>query len=160
MITFFVPGQPVGKGRPRIGKVGQHARMFTPAKTANYEDTVRYAAHQAMGGGLPLFGPVRVRLDIRLQIPASWSGVKQRRAAAGGELPTTKPDIDNVEKAIFDACNGILWRDDVQVVEVTKRKRYSLQPGVSVEAEAVDLRESERQGELLPAPVEAAEGAF
>ncbi|MEM5617407.1 RusA family crossover junction endodeoxyribonuclease [Pseudomonas aeruginosa] len=34
---FTVPGEPVGKGRPRIGRVAGHARMFTPAKTANYE---------------------------------------------------------------------------------------------------------------------------
>ena len=39
-IHFHIPGQPVGKGRPRIGKVGAHARMFTPAKTVNYESTV------------------------------------------------------------------------------------------------------------------------
>lgn len=135
MISFTVPGQPVGKGRPRIGKVGQHARMFTPAKTANYEDSVRYAAHQAMGGGLPLFCAVRVRLEIRVQIPASWSVKKQGRAAAGEEHPTTKPDIDNVEKAIFDAMNGVVWRDDVQVVEVSKRKCYSHTPGVTVSVE-------------------------
>lgn len=109
--------------------------MFTPAKTANYEDSVRYAAHQAMGGGLPLFGAVRVSLEIRVQIPASWSARKQGRAAAGEEHPTTKPDIDNVEKAIFDAMNGIVWRDDVQVVEVAKRKFYSHTPGVTVSVE-------------------------
>lgn len=147
MIAFTVPGQPVGKGRPRIGKVGQHARMFTPAKTANYEDTVRYAAHQAMGGGLPLLCPARVRLDIVLQIPASWSLRKQQRAADGLEYPTTKPDIDNVEKAIFDACNGIVWRDDVQVVEVEKRKRYGRAPGVAVHV--WPIVEPARQTEML-----------
>lgn len=132
MIEFMVPGQPVGKGRPRIGRVGPHARMFTPAKTANYEDSVRYAAHHAMGGRLPLFGPVRVRMEIALQIPASWSGKKQQRAAEGLEHPTTKPDSDNVIKAIFDACNGVTWRDDVQVVELAMCKRYARAPGVRV----------------------------
>ncbi|HFX1196683.1 TPA: RusA family crossover junction endodeoxyribonuclease, partial [Pseudomonas aeruginosa] len=29
-VMFTVPGEPVGKGRPRIGRVGAHARMFTP----------------------------------------------------------------------------------------------------------------------------------
>lgn len=149
MIRFTVPGQPVGKGRPRIGKVGQHARMFTPAKTANYEDSVRYAAHQAMGGGLPLLGPARVRLDIVLQIPASWSARKQQRAVDGAEHPTTKPDIDNIEKAIFDACNGIVWRDDVQVVHVEKWKRYGRAPGVTVHVWPVMA--IEHQGELLGA---------
>lgn len=39
-VMFTVPGEPVGKGRPRIGRVGAHARMFTPAKTANYEGLI------------------------------------------------------------------------------------------------------------------------
>ena len=29
--------------------------------------------------------------------------------------------------------NGVAWRDDVQVVQVTKRKRYAPLPGVYVE---------------------------
>ena len=49
-IHFHIPGQPVGKGRPRIGKVGAHARMFKPAKTVSYESTVALFAAQAMAG--------------------------------------------------------------------------------------------------------------
>ena len=49
-IVFTVPGEPQGKGRPRIGRVGQHARMFTPAKTVAYEGLVALAAQEAMQG--------------------------------------------------------------------------------------------------------------
>ena len=132
MIAFTVPGQPVGKGRPRIGNVGAHARMFTPAKTVSYEGLVAHAAHQAMQGRPLLQGAVRVLMHIDVQIPASWSKRKQAQAMTGEIRPTTKPDIDNIEKAIFDACNGVTWRDDVQVVEVSKAKRYSAAPGVRV----------------------------
>lgn len=133
ILTFTVPGQAVGKGRPRIGKVGGFSRMFTPEKTVSYESLVGYSAAQAMAGRALIEGPVSVRLHIGVQIPASWSGAKQRRALAGLELPTTKPDIDNVEKAIFDGMNGVVWKDDVQVVDVTKSKRYASVPGVMVE---------------------------
>lgn len=135
MIVFHVPGQPVGKGRPRIGRVAGHARMFTPEKTASYESTVKLFASQAMAGRPLLDGAVRVTLHIACQIPASWSQKKQASAAAGGVMPTTKPDVDNVEKAIFDAMNGIVWKDDVQVVSVVKDKRYGSAPGVSVRVE-------------------------
>ena len=37
----------------------------------------------------------------------------------------TKPDIDNLIKAILDAGNGVLWHDDNQVVSVNAAKRYS-----------------------------------
>ncbi|WP_049288852.1 RusA family crossover junction endodeoxyribonuclease, partial [Pseudomonas aeruginosa] len=46
-VMFTVPGEPVGKGRPRIGRVGAHARMFTPAKTANYEGLIAHSGQQA-----------------------------------------------------------------------------------------------------------------
>lgn len=137
MIHFFVPGQPVGKGRPRIGKVGQHARMFTPSKTVAYEGLIAHAAMAAMAGA-PLFeGPVGCELTIHCAVPQSWSGKKQRSALASEILPTSKPDIDNVVKAIFDGCNGVLWRDDVLVVELAVSKRYAATPGVYVKAWAL-----------------------
>lgn len=135
MITFTIPGQPVGKGRPRVGKVGGFSRLYTPEKTVSYESLVGYSAAQAMAGRPLVDGAVSVRLHIAVQIPASWSKAKQQRALAGQEFPTTKPDIDNVEKAVFDGMNGVVWKDDVQVVEVAKSKRYSLTPGVTVEVQ-------------------------
>lgn len=131
-VTFTVPGQPVGKGRPRVGKVGGFSRLYTPEKTVSYESLVGYSAAQAMAGRGLIEAPVFVTLDIRVQIPASWSRKKQELARVGGYWPATKPDIDNVEKAIFDGMNGVVWKDDVQVVKVTKQKRYSDQPGVEV----------------------------
>lgn len=150
MITFTVPGQPVGKGRPRIGRVGQHARMFTPAKTANYEGLVAHAAGVVMNGRPLLDGPVQVQMTIHCQVPASWSKKKQQQALSGEVFPTTKPDIDNIEKAVYDAINGVVWKDDVQVVDVVKRKRYSASPGVIVTiVPAAPVADPEVQGDLL-----------
>lgn len=133
MIAFIVPGQPQGKGRPRVGKVGPHVRMFTPAKTVAYEGLIAHAAQAAMAGRAPLEGPVELRLQIECAVPASWSKRKQAQALAGELLPTTKPDVDNVEKAVCDGLNGVAWRDDVQVTDVIKRKRYSETPCVRVD---------------------------
>lgn len=106
--------------------------MYTPEKTVSYEGLVKHMAHAAMTGRPPVAGPVKVSMDIRLQIPASWSKKKKQKAVEGQVAATKKPDIDNTEKAIFDGMNGVVWVDDVQVVEVTKRKRYADTPGVSV----------------------------
>lgn len=131
-IAFVVPGVPVGKGRPRASKTSVGIRMHTPAKTLSYEAVVAFAGRQAMAGRDPELGALAVALSIVVPIPGSWSGRKQERAVARQILPTTKPDIDNIEKAIFDALNGICWRDDVQVTDVVKSKRYGRQPGVTV----------------------------
>lgn len=133
VITFTVPGTPVGKGRPKVAsRGGRFAQLYTPEKTANYEGLVAHAGHVAMNGRDLIAGAVSVQLDIRLPVPASWSKRKQNEALDGQLLPTKKPDIDNVEKAIFDGLNGVVWNDDVQVVDVTKRKRYSAVPGVRI----------------------------
>jgi len=147
VIAFHVPGAPQGKGRAKIVKIGGFSRMATPKKTAAYEGLVAHAAMAAMAGA-PLFeGPVGCELTIHCAVPPSWSGKKQRSALASEILPTSKPDIDNVVKAIFDGCNGVLWRDDVLVVEVSVRKRYAATPGVYVKAWA--LAERIVQSDLL-----------
>jgi Holliday junction resolvase RusA-like endonuclease len=139
-VHFTVPGQPQGKGRPRIGRVAGHARMFTPEKTANYESMVALFAHQAMQGRPLLAGPVAVALELVQAIPASWSKVKRVRAENGEIFPTTKPDIDNTTKAIFDAINGVVWVDDVQVVSLTARKSYGAAPRVCVVVNPMEVQ--------------------
>lgn len=131
-VSFVVPGEAVGKGRPRVSTIGGHARMFTPQKTANYETLIAMAAQQAMAGRELIGGPVLVEMKILVSVAASWSKKKTAEALAGEVMPTKKPDADNVLKAICDGINGIVFKDDVQVVNVSLSKRFSETPGVSV----------------------------
>lgn len=139
VIKFTVPGAPVGKGRPKVStRGGKFAKMYTPEKTANYENLVALAAEQAMDGRPLLSGPVEVQMAILLPIPASWSKKKQAAAIAGQVYPTKKPDADNVVKAIFDGINGVVWNDDVQACDIVVRKRYAETPGVQVLVKPID----------------------
>ncbi|TWC18136.1 Holliday junction resolvase RusA-like endonuclease [Pseudomonas sp. SJZ085] len=131
-VSFVVPGEPIGKGRPKIGRVGGHARMFTPTKTANYESLIAVVAHEAMRGRELIAGPVLLEMKILVPVAASWSKKKSAEALQGIVMPTKKPDADNVLKAICDGINGIVFKDDVQVVNVSLSKRFSETPGVSV----------------------------
>jgi Holliday junction resolvase RusA-like endonuclease len=139
---FHVPGAVVGKGRPRIGKAGGFSRMFTPEKTANYETLVKWYASQAMKDHGPmsdvtqnhvlLDGPVQVNMLVGVAVPESWSKKKQAQALAGTIYPTSKPDLDNSIKSVFDAMNGVVYRDDAQVVTTVTKKRYREAPGLWV----------------------------
>ncbi|WP_434627601.1 RusA family crossover junction endodeoxyribonuclease [Chromobacterium sp. CV08] len=132
-IRFTVPGAPVGKGRPKVStRGGKFARMYTPEKTASYENLIALAAQAAMAGREPLTGPADVTIHMLLPIPTSWSKRKQAAALAGQVYPTKKPDGDNVLKAIFDGMNGVVWVDDVQACDFAVRKRYGATPGVMV----------------------------
>jgi len=139
-IAFTVPGEPQGKGRSRIGRVGGHARMFTPAKTVAYEGLIAHAAHAAMRGTPPLEGDCRLEVDIVCSVPASWSAKKRARALAGGIRPAKKPDSDNVLKAVCDGLNGVVWRDDVQAVEGCWRKSYGETPSLRVRVAVLEVK--------------------
>ncbi|EKT4522778.1 RusA family crossover junction endodeoxyribonuclease [Pseudomonas putida] len=131
-VQFRVPGEPQGKGRPRIGKVGQHSRMFTPQKTVAYEGLIAMLAQNAMQGREVITRPVMLEMLMEHPIRPSWSKKKQAKALAGEILPTVKCDADNCIKAVCDALNGVVWRDDVQVVKLFLTKKFSAVPGVTV----------------------------
>jgi Holliday junction resolvase RusA-like endonuclease len=131
-VSFSIPGTPQGKGRPRATTRAGHAALYTPAKTLAYEGLIAHSAQQAMAGAAPLECACQVQMSITVSVPAAWSKKKQAAALAGQLLPTKKPDTDNVVKAVFDGMNGVVWRDDVQAVDLFVRKRYGALPGVHV----------------------------
>ena len=137
-MEFTIPGEPVGKGRPRRGK----GHFYTPERTEAYEQLVRHI-YRAKGGDHFSSLPVRVEINAYYEIPASASRVRRRKMDNGELLPTKKPDFDNVAKIICDALNGIAYNDDSQVVEAIVKKRYSTQPRVDVLVEAVEREDSE-----------------
>lgn len=135
MIEFVVPSNPRGKGSVRARKAGAFVRTYQDAATRNYEALIALHAGLAMNGRQPITEPVSLHLAITMPIPASWSKRKRADAIAGLILPGVKPDASNTCKAVEDSCNGIVWRDDAQVVDLWISKRYGEQPGVRVRVE-------------------------
>lgn len=135
-IRFTVPGEPVGKGRPRVVRRGGFTQTYTPEKTASYENLVKLE-FQRQGGRMLKDGPVYMSITAWYGIPKSVSK-RKREAMIGGLIrPTKKPDCDNVAKIIADALNGLAWHDDSQVVSLHVAKRYGEEPRVEVLIEEV-----------------------
>jgi Holliday junction resolvase RusA-like endonuclease len=137
-LHLWVPGATVSKGRPRATARGGKVRTFTPAKTRNYENLVKLEAGRMMAGVALFEGPIRLHVTANLQIPASWSKKKQASALDGSLLPTSRPDVDNYAKAVLDALNEVVFRDDSQVVQLIAGKRYSERPGLSIRIETME----------------------
>ena len=132
MMQFTIDANPVAKGRPKFSKVGGFVKTYSPKKTVDYEQIVRQTAAQAMGPTELLETPVAVYLYIRLPIPKSYPRKRSEACLKGLERPTKKPDIDNLAKSVLDGINGVIWRDDSQIVSLHVTKVYSTQPGVDV----------------------------
>ncbi|EPS1221652.1 RusA family crossover junction endodeoxyribonuclease [Burkholderia cenocepacia] len=127
-IRITLPFAAIGKGRPRVYR----GIATTPPKTRAYERQVATLAKVAMRGHRLIDGPVRILLEIDVEVPESWPKYRRADALAGLIWPTVKPDIDNAEKALLDAMNGIVYRDDSQIVVVQKSKHYAAAPQVRI----------------------------
>ncbi len=130
-IQFTVLGEPYGKGRPRFNRFTGTAH--TPEKTESREALVGYEYRRQCGA---FRFPDTAMLDMRIlayySVPKGDSKATRAAKLEGFIRPTKKPDMDNVIKAIYDGLNGVVWKDDVQVVDAFVRKRYGEVPGVHV----------------------------
>lgn len=134
MITFTIPGKPGAKGRPRFSR--KSGAAFTPKKTRDLERTIEAIALQARGDKPIIEGPIHVSVVAQFAPAKSWS--KKRTAAAldGTSKPVSRPDIDNIAKAVTDACNRILYADDSQIVSLAAVKRFGPEDLTLVSVEA------------------------
>ena len=132
MVTFKVDADPVGKQRARYAKRGNFVQTYTPDKTRNYETLIKEAAIEAMGSSEPLETPVTLYLYIRAPIPKSLPKKRIEACLNGLEKPIKKPDASNVLKSVEDAMNGVVYKDDSQIVNIHVSKVYSSVSGVDV----------------------------
>ena len=130
---FIIPGQPVGKGRPKFSMVCGHVNAYTPTKTANYEALVK-CCYQTQCNGIKFENkvPLDVRIVAYFGIPSSVSKKKANMMRQRLIRPMVKPDFDNIGKVVCDALNGIAYYDDAQIVDAQVRKFYDDEPRVVV----------------------------
>jgi Holliday junction resolvase RusA-like endonuclease len=161
---FIVPGEPVGKGRPKmtvipksttdkiqsnhisaddfkkINKAGKTygVRTYTPAKTSTYEELVKYSFLSQIKYFAPLDGYIRMNITAIFGIPKSTTKKDKAKMLSGLILPAKIPDIDNITKSILDGLNKVLYKDDKQVIELSVKKKYGEEPCVIVEYETIN----------------------
>ena len=120
MITFTVPGTAQVQGNHRVSRAG-YTYDANPNLKA-WRNLVALHARRAMANHRltdPAAGPVH--LDVEFVMP--------RTKAMRKDPPppmTQRPDSLKLARAIEDACAGILYRDDSQIIHHTIRKRRAL----------------------------------
>jgi Holliday junction resolvase RusA-like endonuclease len=136
-LHFFVSGLPKGQPRVKAFKRGNHAGVYDPGTADAWKGCVR-AEFKGRSAELvkPVYmGPVAVAMRFVMPRP------KSHLRASGWELKpnapryvTTKPDADNLAKAVLDALTDVsAWTDDSVVVSLNVVKTYGSETGCEIQ---------------------------
>lgn len=142
-ISFVVPGRAVPKERPRTVRDG--TVTYTPKRTLDFEKTIKDKAWSVMRSYKPYTGPVKVSLRFFFKPPQSWPEPKKEAALEGLIVPTGRPDLDNIAKAVLDGLNDVLIIDDAQIVSKAAEKLYGEEERIEVIVEKVQSYSSRIQ---------------
>ena len=114
MTRLIYPVKPKSAPRPRVTKFGTY-------NDKSYTSWKKGLALIAMTKFKePLTGAVEMRINFFFKYPKSWS--KKRKQSTIWH--TSRPDVDNLQKACLDSLNGIAYIDDSQVCYLTSKKQY------------------------------------
>lgn len=130
--------EPVQQARPRATTRnirGKHARLYDPPKGKSFKAQLQYLAKAKR---IKRFDEsIEVSIQFYRKVQGSVSLVEHNRRVSGAHRPVVKPDVDNYIKATLDALNGIIWKDDAQIVTLHAAKYYSDHPRIEMEVEAL-----------------------
>ncbi|MBE5775284.1 MAG: RusA family crossover junction endodeoxyribonuclease [Clostridiales bacterium] len=129
---FFLPGPPptTTDQEKRIGVSKKTGKPYVYADDNLRRAKVYFrdslAAHQLPA---PLDGGVRLIVKWLFPLPADGSH-------HSGEYKLTKPDTDNLQKALKDTMTRLgFWKDDAQVCSEVSEKFWSDIPGIFIHLE-------------------------
>jgi Holliday junction resolvase RusA-like endonuclease len=148
-LEFTIPGEPKPKGRGRasVVKGTNRARIHTPDKTREAEQTLAARA-LPFRPDEPWDCPIHLDVIFVLPMPKTMSKWKVEAVEAGCFFHTKKPDRDNLLKLLKDALNGLMWIDDSQVCSGTEQKVYGHVPRTWVRMRKLEQMTKEHWAEL------------
>lgn len=147
------------KGGKDVAVLGTAVQDTSGEKGKDWRAAVGQAARDAMiratraGDAMapPLEGPLRLVLTFRMPRPKAHLRKDGSVKPTAPGWPAVLPDVDKLSRSVLDACKGIVWRDDAQVVVKSAMKVYTTRtPGCSVDVETLEQavgREAERARE-------------
>lgn len=147
--TAFVNGLPKAQPRPKAFARGGRAGIYDPGTAEGWKGLIAQALQSHAGKAIT--DALRVDLVFYFPRPKSHYGTGRNSEVLKLSAPIyhkTKPDIDNLEKAVYDALSeksGIgLWKDDTQVVKSRPEKRFADDSPVGMR---IDIYSLEDHGE-------------
>jgi len=128
---FEVLGEPVGKPAARAMVVQRGSQYVAILREADREHPIHRWSGCIRSAGLPHrldepFAGAPLQVTLTFLMPPPQTMVRHGRLLR--TWPITRPDTDNLCKAVLDALTELLWADDNVVVRLALEKRHA-QPG-------------------------------
>lgn len=124
MFKFTVPGNPKAQGRPRFFRRGNFVGAYDPKDSASFKQKVAFFAKEA-GVGL-IDHPACLVVHFYLKRPLKYMRKKDEE---GRIACASRPDFDNLTKAIMDGLTGVAWKDDSIIYHADIYKWYHEKAG-------------------------------
>jgi Holliday junction resolvase RusA-like endonuclease len=122
---FVVMGVPKPQGRPKSCIRGGRSGMYEAKKDQQNKSNIRAQIVIQKPKMIEQGRPVRLVMKYYLPRPKMHFDVKGNIKLRFLAAPhVSKPDCDNLEKAVKDSMSGIVWHDDSQVTKVEHEKVY------------------------------------
>ena len=127
-IEFTVLGEPSAQMRHRTVSKGNFHSTYDPSAAIkkNFLLTVQNKAPKE-----PITSPIGLTVIFYMPRPKAHYCTGKKADMLKDTAPeyhTSRPDVDNFCKLIFDALNGIFWKDDCQICRLFSEKLYSESP--------------------------------
>jgi Holliday junction resolvase RusA-like endonuclease len=127
-MRIVIEGKPIPKQRPRFAmKTG---RAYSPQKHLMF--AVMMNIKKQVGNMKPITCAVKVETIYYMPIPKNTRKSNLFDMTSGATYHTKTPDLDNLDKFIWDCMNGVVWVDDRQVAENHTKKKYSMKPRTEI----------------------------
>jgi len=125
--------KPLAKQSYRSTKAGF---SYQPKDIVDFKNAVRWLAKKQLPDIQQSASAFHVELIFVFRRPESTKKALKSQIDEFNALivKTSKPDVDNLTKAILDALNGIVWIDDAQVCELHVTKGLGKQDKIIVKA--------------------------
>ncbi|MCK4258771.1 MAG: RusA family crossover junction endodeoxyribonuclease [Halanaerobiales bacterium] len=119
------------EGRREMGINFKRKRTYPDERNTKYYNLIKHCFLEHYTATPLDKRSISAKIDVIVEPPQSYSEKKRQKMI--GEPLIVKPDIDNIQKAIFDALNKIAYYDDNQIYEVHIVKRYGGADNILIE---------------------------
>jgi len=115
-----------------------HIRSWQAPEVINEMNNIRYSITQQLPEGfIPINTGIKISLWFKFEVPKTYerkfAKLEQESLFLTPFYKTTKPDIDNLQKMVLDAMQGVVFTNDALIYSLSATKILDRKPGITIE---------------------------